>query len=147
MTIKSFFFSQFADLRIEGIGIHASFSINLTVNDENTPAGKQLTVSATGKTHAAKAAGSGHVVFWCKVRDLLSNREYSLQKKPAEYFATGINDIVIGSTSFLIKKYEFQSPKIEIIAGYIYESGYTGSAVPLPPSLSETIILTPFSRG
>jgi|GEM_PF-3397750 len=147
MAIKSLHYSQFADLRIEGVGIHASFSVKLTVYDEKTPAGKQLSVSATGATNAARAAGNGHVLFWCKVRDLLSNREYSLQRQSGEYVATGNNDIFIGTTRFLINSNTIQSPKIEITAGYIYESGYTGSAVPIPSSLRKTILLTPFSRG
>lgn len=41
MTIKTFKYSQFADLRIEGVGIHASFSISLTVKDENISGGKK----------------------------------------------------------------------------------------------------------
>lgn len=41
MTIKSFYFSQVADLRIEGVGIHASYSVNLTISDENTSEGKK----------------------------------------------------------------------------------------------------------
>lgn len=41
MTIKNFYFSQLADMRIEGVGIHASFSISLVVKDENTTDGKK----------------------------------------------------------------------------------------------------------
>lgn len=65
MTMKSFYYSQIADLRIEGVGPHASFSINLNVTDENIPNGKMVYISATGKTAAARAAGSGSVLFWC----------------------------------------------------------------------------------
>lgn len=76
MAIKSFNYSQPADLRIEGVGIHASFSINLIVKDENIATVKKLSVSATGKTNAAKAAGSGKVLFWCNIRDVLTNKVY-----------------------------------------------------------------------
>jgi len=64
MTTKSFYFSQVADLRSEGVGIHASYSVNLIISDENTSEGKKITVSATGKSNAAKAAGSGNLLFW-----------------------------------------------------------------------------------
>ena len=40
MAIKNFSYSQFSNLFIEGVGIHASFSINLIVKDENTSSGK-----------------------------------------------------------------------------------------------------------
>ncbi len=33
MAIKRFYFSQLADLRIEGVGIHASYGITLIVNE------------------------------------------------------------------------------------------------------------------
>ncbi|MFK8257352.1 hypothetical protein ACFL9S_06140 [Erwinia sp. AnSW2-5] len=64
MAVKTFYYSQLSNLMIEGVGILASFSINLTVKDENTPSGKNIYISATGKSNAAKAAGSGSILFW-----------------------------------------------------------------------------------
>ncbi|GLR08293.1 hypothetical protein COO59_16995 [Mixta theicola] len=104
MAIKSFNYSQFADLRIEGVGIHASFSINLTVRDENLSNVKKLSISATGKTNAAKAAGSGNVLFWCNVRDVLNNKIYKLERNKGKYFAVGVDDIFIGSVQFEMKR-------------------------------------------
>lgn len=40
MKTKSFNYSQIANLRIEGVGPHASYSVNLNVNEENIPNGK-----------------------------------------------------------------------------------------------------------
>lgn len=54
MTIKSFYFSQVADLRIEGVGIHASYSVNLTISDENTSEGKKLLFLLPGKVTQRK---------------------------------------------------------------------------------------------
>ncbi|MCU6225301.1 hypothetical protein KWH83_12275, partial [Morganella morganii] len=65
MAIKRFYFSQLADLRIEGVGIHASYAITLIVNEEDNNSGKRISVSALGKSNAAKAAGSGKLLFWC----------------------------------------------------------------------------------
>lgn len=41
MAVKTFYYSQLSNLMVEGVGIHASFSINLTVKDENIPSGKK----------------------------------------------------------------------------------------------------------
>lgn len=146
MTTKSFHYSQIADLRIEGVGPHASFSINLNVTDENIPNGKMVYISATGKTAAARAAGSGSVLFWCNVRDLLNNKIYKLDRHRGESFAIGINDSLIGSVKFQITKKDLSSPVIEIEAGYIYDGGYIGSAVPFPSSIKRKIVLTQFDR-
>lgn len=144
--MKSFYYSQIADLRIEGVGPHASFSINLNVTDENIPNGKMVYISATGKTAAARAAGSGSVLFWCNVRDLLNNKIYKLDRHRGESFAIGINDSLIGSVKFQITKKDLSSPVIEIEAGYIYDGGYVGSAVPFPSSIKRKIVLTQFDR-
>ncbi|ARJ41747.1 hypothetical protein B1H58_06735 [Pantoea alhagi] len=146
MSIKSFSYSQLADLRIEGVGIHASFSVNLIVRDNNIPSGKKLYLSATGKTNAAKAAGSGKIIFWCNVRDTLTNKTYKLTRDRGECFAVSIDDIIIGSVQFIIKENIYSPPEIEIEAGYIYDGGYIGSAVPFPSSLKTIITLTPFDR-
>nr|EKW8763416.1 hypothetical protein [Morganella morganii] len=63
MAIKRFYFSQLADLRIEGVGIHASYAITLIVNEEDSNNGKRISVSALGKSNAAKAAGFGKLLF------------------------------------------------------------------------------------
>lgn len=144
--MKSFYYSQIADLRIEGVGPHASFSINLNVTDENIPNGKMVYISATGKTAAARAAGSGSVLFWCNVRDLLNNKIYKLDRHRGESFAIGINDSLIGSVKFQITKKDLSSPVIEIEAGYIYDGGYVGSAIPFPSSMKRKIVLTQFDR-
>ncbi|MBK4725419.1 hypothetical protein [Pantoea agglomerans] len=144
MAIKNFSYSQFSNLFIEGVGIHASFSINLIVKDENTSSGKNVHISATGKSNVVKAAGSGSILFWCKIKDLLNNKIYNLERKRGEYFAMGIDDILIGSTYFKIQNKSLSSPRIEMEAGYFYDSGYTGAVPPFPGSMKKTIILTPF---
>ena len=143
MTIKSFYFSQVADLRIEGVGIHASYSVNLTISDENTSEGKKITVSATGKSNAAKAAGSGNLLFWCKVKNILDGKTYVLERKKGEHWAVGIDDIVIGNTSFFIAPASSRNAALEIEAGYFYDSGYTGTVPPIPASVKRVINLTP----
>ena len=142
MTTESFYYSQIADLRIEGVGPHASFSINLNVTDDNIPNGKLVYLSATGNT----AAGSGSVLFWCNARDSLNNNVYKLDRHRGEYFAVGINDCLIGSVKFQISNKGLSSPVIEIEAGYIYDGGYVGRAVPFPSSLKRRIVLTQFDR-
>lgn len=146
MVVKTFNYSQFADLRIEGVGIHASFSINLTVREENFLSGKEIHISATGKTNAAKAAGSGNVLFWCKVKDILNNKVYTLDRNKGECFLIGGNDVLIGSTTFQLKRKSAMQPRMEIEAGYIYNSGYMGSASPIPSKIRKIIVLTPFGR-
>lgn len=82
MTIKQFSFWQIADLRIEGVGMmHGGFSIVLTVKDVNTSDGKSVHISATGRTNAAKAAGSGKVLFWCNVMNSIDNKNTSWTEK------------------------------------------------------------------
>lgn len=147
MTVKTFNFSQLADLRIEGVGIHASYSINLTIRDENTSIGKKIYISATGKSNAAKAAGSGHLLFWCKIKNLLDNKTYILERKRSESFAVGLDDIVIGSILINMPTETYTSPGIDMEAGYLYDSGYTGTVPPFPGSIKRVISLTPFTKG
>ncbi|WP_044185862.1 hypothetical protein [Phytobacter massiliensis] len=147
MKTKSFNYSQIADLRIEGVGPHASYSINLNVTEENIPNGKSVYISATGKTTAARAAGSGSVLFWCNVKDLLNNKVYKLDRHRGESFVIDINEYLIGSAKFQIHKKDLSLPEIEIEAGYIYDGGYVGSAVPFPPSMKRKIVLTQFDRN
>ncbi|MGG7447606.1 hypothetical protein ACQ3G7_16225 [Kosakonia oryzendophytica] len=144
MAIKNFYFSQIADLRIEGVGIHASYSVNLTVTDENTPGGKNVSVAATGKSNAAKAAGSGNLLFWCKVKNTVDSKLYVLERKKGEYWAVGLDDVPIGSVSFFMPNSVHNSPSLEIEAGYFYDSGYTGTVPPIPGSFKRVINLTPF---
>ncbi len=146
MTIKSFYFSQPADMRIEGVGIHASYSIDIVIKDENSSNGKNVYISTTGKSNAARAAGTGSLLFWCKVRDLLSNKIYSLERKKGEGFAVGFDDFVIGSTMFHIPYNSSSAPKIELEAGYLYDAGYAGTVIPFPRSLKRVIALTQFNR-
>lgn len=144
MATKSFYFSQVADLRIEGVGIHASYSVNVNVSDENTSDGKKISVSATGKSNAAKAAGSGNLLFWCKVKNNIDGKVYLLERKKGEHWAVGIDDIVIGNTSFVIAHAASRNAALEIEAGYFYDSGYTGTVPPIPASFKRVINLTPF---
>ncbi|EMO6901706.1 hypothetical protein QDZ16_004303, partial [Pluralibacter gergoviae] len=139
MTIKAFYFSQPADLRIEGIGIHASYSINLIINDENIATEKKVLISATGKSNAAKAAGSGTLLFWCKVTNSLNNKVYILERKRGKSFAIGIDDVAIGSTLITMSGNIYSTPQIVIEAGYFYESGYTGAVPPFPASIKRVI--------
>ncbi|AOR62534.1 hypothetical protein [Pectobacterium wasabiae] len=87
-----------------------------------------------------------NVIFWCKVKDLLNNKIYKLERKIGKHFAVGIDDIFIGSTEFQIQNENFSSPKIEIEVGYFYDSGYTGSVPPFPGSMKKVITLTPFCK-
>lgn len=66
MAIKNFYFSQIADLRIEGVGIHASYSVNLTVTDENTPGGKTFLSRPLGKVMRQKQLAAGIFYFGAK---------------------------------------------------------------------------------
>ena len=146
MTIKQFSFWQIADLRIEGVGMmHGGFSIVLTVKDVNTSDGKSVHISATGRTNAAKAAGSGKVLFWCNVMNGIDNKKYILDRKKNEMWATGMDDIYIGDTSFVVPKNLYITPSIRIECGYIY-ADYTGQVVPTPRSMSREIKLTQFQR-
>ncbi|MGV3346210.1 hypothetical protein ACGVWS_10900 [Enterobacteriaceae bacterium LUAb1] len=144
MATKTFYYSQFAYLRVEGVGPHASYSINLNIKDENVSDGKSVYISASGKSNAAKAAGSGSVIFWCTVKVMMNNAFYKLDRQRGESFAVGLDEILIGSTQFKIQREGLSSPKIEIEAGYFYDSGYTGHAVPFPGSMKRIITLTPF---
>lgn len=80
------------------------------------------------------------------VRDLLNNKIYKLDRHRGESFAIGINDSLIGSVKFQITKKDLSSPVIEIEAGYIYDGGYVGSAIPFPSSMKRKIVLTQFDR-
>lgn len=147
MAVKVFYLSQLADLRIEGVGIHASYSISVLVKDENTVTGKKIHISVTGKSNAAKAAGSGNLLFWCKVKNLIDNKTYVLERNKGESFAVGLDDIVIGSTIISIPSETFSTPRIEVEAGYFYDSGYAGAVPPMPGSTKKIIVLTPFVRS
>lgn len=144
MAVKTFKISQLADLRIGGIDINASYSINLLIKDENTETGKIVCISAAGKSNAAKAAGSGNLLFWCKVKNLANNKVYIIENKKSEHFAVGIDDILIGSVIIGIAKDPYKSPKIEVEGGYLYDAGSAGTIPPFPCSTKKIISLTPF---
>jgi len=104
-VIKSFDFSTLAHLGVEGVGLaNGGFSISLIVKEENVEEGKHLYVSATGRSNAAKAAGNGSLLFWCKVINLTDGREYVLDRRKGESFAVGFYDILIGSAVLFIPK-------------------------------------------
>ncbi|MBW5407755.1 hypothetical protein ACISK3_12725 [Morganella morganii] len=144
MITKRFYFTQLADLRVEGVGaLNASYSISLIVNEEDNEKEKKLKVSALGKSNAAKAAGSGKLLFWCKITTNLNNNEYILKINKKESWAIGIDDIPIGSVEFALLKTPTR-PELTIEFGYIYDAGYAGGAVPFPHSSKRTIKLTNF---
>ncbi|MGK9175101.1 hypothetical protein KXR87_18110 [Yokenella regensburgei] len=143
MKTKSFNYSQIADSRIEGVGPHASYSVNLNVTEENIPNGKSVNISVTGKTTAARAAGSGSVLFWCNVKDFLNNKIYKLDRNRGESFVIDVNEYFIDSAKFQTPKKDLSLPKIEIESGYIYDGGYVGSAVPFPPSMKRKNSINP----
>lgn len=76
--------------------------------------------------------------------NLTDGREYVLDRRKGESFAVGFDDIFIGSAMFFIPKKINHSPSIQVKAGYIFDSGYTGLAAPFPTGLSEIIRLKPF---
>lgn len=143
MAIKRFYFSQLADLRIEGVGIHASYAITLIVNEEDNNSGKRISVSVLGKSNAAKAAGSGKLLFWCAITNNLNHNKYILEMKKGESWAMGVDDIPIGSVDFDFIKSAI-TPELTVEFGYIYDAGYTGSVVPFPRSSTKTIKLNKF---
>ncbi|MEB6338046.1 hypothetical protein [Serratia rhizosphaerae] len=65
MAIKQFSFWQIADLRVEGVGMmHGGYSIIITIKGVNATDGRRnVHISATGRTNAAKAAGAGKIIF------------------------------------------------------------------------------------
>lgn len=145
MTVKNFYFSQIADLMVEGAGIHGSYSLSLTVNEENTDAGKKIRVSATGKSNAVKATGSGKLLFWCKITNNINTERYILEKVKGESCVIGIDDILVGSVDFTLKKSP-KVPELVIEFGYFYDAGYIGSVPPFPASCKRSIKLTDFRR-
>ncbi|RUT66927.1 hypothetical protein CKG00_11425 [Morganella morganii] len=56
-----------------------------------------MRVSALGKSNAAKAAGSGKLLFWCVISNNLNYKKYILEMKKGESWAMGVDDIPIGS--------------------------------------------------
>ncbi|HDF2342991.1 TPA: hypothetical protein PC598_002587 [Morganella morganii] len=143
MAIKRFYFSQLADLRIEGVGIHASYGITLIVNEEDNNSGKRIRVSALGKSNAAKAAGSGKLLFWCVITNNLNHNKYILEMKKGESWAMGVDDIPIGSVDFDFIKSAI-TPELTVEFGYVYDAGYAGNVVPFPRSSTKTIKLNKF---
>lgn len=60
MPIKLFRFTQFADLRAEGVGsLNASFTLSLHVTEDNVKEGKKLQLFASMICNAAKT----HIQF------------------------------------------------------------------------------------
>jgi len=144
-VIKGFNFSTLAHLGVEGVGLaNGGFSISLIVKEENVEEGKHLYVSATGRSNAAKAAGNGSLLFWCKVINLTDGREYVLDRRKGESFAVGFDDVLIGSAMLFLPKKINHPPSIQVKAGYIFDSGYTGLATPFPSELSKIVRLKPF---
>ncbi|MBW7982698.1 hypothetical protein [Enterobacillus tribolii] len=105
MAVKQFSFWQIADLRVEGVGMmHGGYTIVLSVKDVNTKDGKNIYISAIGKTNAAKVAGVGHVLFWCSIVNGIDNKKYILHRKENEKWAVGLDDFYIGDVVFLFLK-------------------------------------------
>ncbi|WP_455817274.1 hypothetical protein [Pseudomonas cerasi] len=75
MPIKSFRFTQFADLRAEGVGsLNASFTLSLHVTENDVKEGKKLQLSASMIGLAAKAYGSGTVIPWYRVKNNIDHK-------------------------------------------------------------------------
>ncbi|MBS5771490.1 hypothetical protein ACR9H8_06085 [Kosakonia cowanii] len=146
MATKQFSFWQLANLLVEGVGMmHGGFSVVVTVTETDTADGKDIRIAAIGRTNAAKAAGSGKVLFWCNVVNSIDNKKYVLSRKANEAWALGLDDIFIGDTSFFIPKDTYSVPSLKIECGYVY-ANYTGQSVPIPPSMNREINLTQFQR-
>ncbi|WP_237391076.1 hypothetical protein [Dryocola clanedunensis] len=144
MPIRNFHFSQLASLPLEGVGIHASFSLSLILKEHDEKHGKKIYLSAHGNSNAAKANGSGKLLFWCSVINNIDQRKYILNNETGDSFAAGLDDIIIGSTDFFMKANKYITPTITIEGGYIL-SDYTGQIIPFPGSLKKTIKLQSFT--
>ncbi|CNH22168.1 hypothetical protein [Yersinia pekkanenii] len=144
MATKSFHFSQMADLRAEGVcSLHASFSLSINVTESGVKEGKKLYLSASLLCNAAKAYGSGKIIPWCTVKNNIDNKKYVLDGK-GRSFALKHDDILIGECSFLIPIKKNTSPSLEIEAGYVLDTGYTGTIKPFPGKMSRRIVLNRF---
>lgn len=144
MPAKSFRFTQFADLRLKGVGsMHASFTLLLNVIENDTKEGKKLDISASLICNAAKAYGSGKIIPWCTVRNNIDHKKYMLDAK-GKSFILSHDEILIGSSAFIIQHKKHIHPKIEIQAGYVLDTGYTGTILPFPRELNRKISLHNF---
>jgi hypothetical protein len=144
MSTKSFYFSQLADLRAEGVGsLHASFSLSFNVTEDNVKEGKKMYLSAPLICNAAKAYGSGKVVPWCIIKNNIDNKKYILEGK-GKSFALKHDEILIGDCSFLIPPRKNAHPSLEIEAGYVLDTGYTGTIRPFPGKMTRRIVLNKF---
>ncbi len=136
MSTKSFYFSRRADMRAEGVGaVHASFSLSINVTEDNVKEGKRMYLSASLVCNAAKAYGSGKIVPWCKIKNNIDNKKYVLESN-GESFILRHDEVLIGSSSFLIPCKKNILPVLDIEAGYFLHTGYTGIIRPFPGSLT-----------
>ncbi|MEJ5175452.1 hypothetical protein [Erwinia sp. MYb416] len=145
MPIKSFRFTQFADLRAEGVGsLNASFTLSLHVAEDNVKEGKKLQLSASMICNAAKAYGSGKVIPWCTVKNNVNHNKYILDTK-GKSFSLGLDEILIGSSIFIIPYKKNIHPILEVQAGYVLDTGYTGTVRPFPLDMTQRISLNKFN--
>lgn len=144
MATKSFHYTQGAVLFAEGVGsLHGPFSLLLNVTEEDVKEGKKLNVSASLTCNAAKAYGSGVIIPWCTVKNDIDNKKYVLDAK-GKSFALRLDEILIGSASFLIPFKKNTRPSLEIEAGYVLDTGYSGTIRPFPGAMTRTILLNGF---
>lgn len=115
----------------------------MNVNEEDVKQGKKIFVSASLRCNAAKAYGSGKIIPWCSVKNSIDNIKYLLDAK-GKSFVLNQDDILIGSTLFIIPIRKHVTPFLQIEAGYILDTGYTGIIEPVPRQLSEQITLNRF---
>ncbi|MCT4713434.1 hypothetical protein MUA01_00200, partial [Enterobacteriaceae bacterium H18W14] len=100
-------------------------------------------LSAHGNSNAAKAAGTGKLLFWCTVTNNANHKKYVLDNKRDEMFAAGVEDVVIGCAKFIIDaKYNIY-PSLTVEGGYKL-ADYTGQHTPLPGRIRRVIKLEPF---
>jgi hypothetical protein len=146
MPTKTFRFTQLADLRAEGVGsMHASFTLSLNIAEDDVKEGKKLSVSAHMLCNAAKAYGSGKIVPWCTVINNIDHKKYVLDAK-GKSFVLSQDAILIGSSDFTIPYKGNVRPAIDIQAGYVLDTGYTGVIVPFPKEMKRKILLNEFKR-
>lgn len=147
MATKSFRFVQFADLRLEGVGImHASFTLLLNVTENNIENGKHLYLFASLLCNAAKAYGSGKLLPWCQVSNNIDYNKYILSQSKRS-FALNHNEIMIGDVDFIISDRRNKNAILEVQAGYALDTGYTGIIRPFPGKVTRKILLNSFNRG
>ena len=103
---------------------------------------RSVHISAHGDSNAAKAAGSGKLLFWCTVTNNANHKKYVLDNKRGEMFFAGVEDVVIGSAEFIVDAKHHIYPSLTVEGGYQL-ADYTGQHIPLPVRIRKVIKLEP----